>query len=71
MYAGAVEALSDPGRTRLVLVARANRSALAEIARTHDELAAIGMTKQHVVVNGVLPAPADGTRPPGHRRAST
>ncbi|QOH59726.1 arsenical pump-driving ATPase [Rhodococcus rhodochrous] len=61
MYAGAVEALSDPGRTRLVLVARANRSALTEIARTHDELAAIGMTRQHVVVNGVLPAPVDDT----------
>src|SRR5690606_3010391 len=63
MYAGAVEALSDPGRTRLVLVARANRAALAEIARTHSELAAIGMTRQHVVVNGVLPDPADDTDP--------
>ncbi|MEE2033268.1 arsenical pump-driving ATPase [Rhodococcus chondri] len=59
MYAGAVAALSDPDRTRLVLVARANRSALAEISRTHEELADIGMTEQHVVVNGVLPAPAD------------
>ncbi|MEE2062214.1 arsenical pump-driving ATPase [Rhodococcus artemisiae] len=63
MYAGAVEALSDPGRTRLVLVARANRAALSEIARTHDELAAIGMTGQHVVVNGVLPASAGDTDP--------
>lgn len=63
MYAGAVEALSDPGRTRLVLVARANRAALAEIDRTHAELTAIGMTKQHVVVNGVLPAPAGDTDP--------
>ncbi|WP_094979761.1 arsenical pump-driving ATPase [Rhodococcus pyridinivorans] len=63
MYAGAVEALSDPGRTRLVLVARANRAALAEIARTHDELAAIGMTGQHVVLNGVLPDPAEDTDP--------
>jgi len=71
MYAGAVEALSDPERTRLVLVARANRAALAEIARTHDELAAIGMIRQHVVVNGVLPAPVDGTDPVAtamHRR---
>ncbi|AOD24851.1 arsenical pump-driving ATPase (plasmid) [Rhodococcus sp. p52] len=63
MYAGAVEALSDPERTRLVLVARANRAALAEIARTHDELTAIGMTRQHVVVNGVLPTPVDDTDP--------
>ncbi|WAL49790.1 arsenical pump-driving ATPase [Rhodococcus pyridinivorans] len=71
MYAGAVEALSDPERTRLVLVARANRAALAEIDRTHDELAAIGMSRQHVVVNGVLPAPTHDTDPVAtamHRR---
>ncbi|ORM37246.1 arsenical pump-driving ATPase [Williamsia sp. 1135] len=57
MYAGAVAALADPARTRLVLVARAQRSTLAEIARTHAELAAIGLTTQHVVINGVLPRP--------------
>ncbi|WP_425451361.1 arsenical pump-driving ATPase [Williamsia limnetica] len=57
MYAGAVAALADAARTRLVLVARAQRSTLAEIARTHAELAAIGLTTQHVVINGVLPRP--------------
>lgn len=57
MYAGAVAALADPARTRLVLVARAQRSTLAEIARTHAELAAIGLTTQHVVINGVLSRP--------------
>ncbi|MDV7136869.1 arsenical pump-driving ATPase [Williamsia muralis] len=57
MYAGAVAALADPARTRLVLVARAQHSTLAEIARTHTELAAIGLTTQHVVINGVLPRP--------------
>ncbi|QBJ96195.1 arsenical pump-driving ATPase [Rhodococcus sp. ABRD24] len=57
IYAGAVAALSDPQRTRLVLVARPQRSPLAEIARTHTELADIGLTEQHVVINGVLPAP--------------
>ena len=57
IYAGAVAALADPHRTRLVLVARAPHSTLAEIARTHRELAAIGLTRQYVVINGVLPAP--------------
>ena len=58
LYAGAVAALADPQRTRLVLVARAQRSTLAEITRTHHELAAIGLTHQYVVINGVLPAAA-------------
>ena len=59
VYADAVQALADPNRTRLVLVARAQTSTLAEISRTHTELAAIGLTHQYVVINGVLPAPAD------------
>lgn len=62
-YAAAVAALADPDRTRLVLVTRPSRSALHEIARTHGELAALGMNRQHVVINGVLPTPADDTDP--------
>ncbi|WP_226435540.1 arsenical pump-driving ATPase [Rhodococcus yananensis] len=58
-YAGAVAALADPQRTRLVLVARPQRSPLAEIARTHTELADIGLANQYVVINGVLPASDD------------
>ncbi|EBW9271758.1 TPA: arsenite efflux transporter ATPase subunit ArsA [Escherichia coli] len=54
-YAHAVEALSDPKRTRLVLVARLQKSTLQEIARTHLELAAIGLKNQYLVINGVLP----------------
>lgn len=54
VYAEAVAALADPARTRLVLVARAQSSTLAEITRTHRELAAIGLTNQYVVINGVL-----------------
>lgn len=54
-YAHAVEALSDPKRTRLVLVARLQKSTLQEVARTHDELAAIGLKNQSLVINGVLP----------------
>jgi len=60
LYAGAV---ADPRRTRLVLVARAQRSTLAEITRTRRELAAIGLTHQYVVINGVLPAAATAGDP--------
>jgi arsenite-transporting ATPase len=63
IYAGAVAALADRQRTRLVLVARAQRSTLAEITRTHRELAAIGLTHQYVVINGVLPASAGHSDP--------
>ncbi|MDP1948420.1 MAG: arsenical pump-driving ATPase [Nitrospirota bacterium] len=54
-YADAVKALSDPDRTRLILVARAQKGTLDEVARTHQELAAIGLARQHLVINGVLP----------------
>ncbi|MBD7993926.1 arsenical pump-driving ATPase [Arthrobacter sp. Sa2CUA1] len=59
VYAGAVEALADPERTRMVLVTRAQHSALTEIARTHTDLAEIGLGNQYVVINGVLPYPGD------------
>ena len=55
-YKAAVDALADPQRTRLILVARAQASTLREAVRTHEELAAIGLRQQHLVVNGVLPA---------------
>ncbi|MDM2942680.1 arsenite efflux transporter ATPase subunit ArsA [Citrobacter sp. Cm038] len=54
-YAHAVEVLSDPACTRLVLVARLQKSTLQEVARTHLELAAIGLKNQYLVINGVLP----------------
>jgi arsenite-transporting ATPase len=54
-YKSAVAALADPARTRLVLVARAQASALREVARTHEELGAVGLARQYLVVNGVLP----------------
>jgi arsenite-transporting ATPase len=58
IYADAVAALADPERTRLVLVARPAASALAEAARTHDELVGIGLGRQFLVVNGILPTDA-------------
>lgn len=54
-YHAAVLALSDPARTRMILVARAQAASLREAARTHDELAEIGFQHQHLVINGVLP----------------
>ncbi len=42
-------------RTRLILVARAQQATLREVARTHEELAAIGLRQQYLVINGVLP----------------
>ncbi|MFC0665926.1 arsenical pump-driving ATPase [Azotobacter chroococcum] len=62
-YREAVEALADPRRTRLVLVARAQQATLREVARTHEELAAIGLRQQYLVVNGVLPD-SEGERDP-------
>ncbi|MGZ8292877.1 MAG: arsenical pump-driving ATPase [Telluria sp.] len=54
-YKAALDALADPLRTRMVLVARAQSAALREAARTHDELTAIGLSRQYLVINGVLP----------------
>lgn len=53
-YKSAVDALSDPNRTRLILVTRAQASSLREANRTHEELSAIGLKRQFLVVNGVL-----------------
>lgn len=54
-YKAAVDALADAQRTRLILVARAQQATLREVARTHEELATIGLTQQHLVINGILP----------------
>ena len=54
-YKAAVDALADGNRTRLILVARAQQATLREVARTHEELAAIGLKQQYLVINGILP----------------
>ena len=54
-YASALASLTDPTKTRLVLVSRAHSTALGEAARTYGELRALGMTNAHLVVNGLLP----------------
>ncbi len=54
-YKTAVEALADPLRTRLILVCRAQKATLQEVARTSQELAAIGISQHYLVINGLLP----------------
>jgi len=54
-YSAAVGRLSDAQTTRLVLVARPRRAALAEVARTSAELAAIGIVNQQLAINGMMP----------------
>ncbi len=56
LYKESVKALSDSAITTLVLVARAEASALREAARTSGELAELGVLNQQLVVNGVFQA---------------
>ena len=62
-YKEAVDAFADASRTRLILVARAQPATLREVARTREELAAIGLPQQYLIINGVLPQ-AEATRDP-------
>lgn len=48
----ALQALSDPRRTTVVLVTRADRSAIREAARTSSELDGLNLTNQTLAVNG-------------------
>lgn len=54
-YKAAVDALADSHRTRLILVARAQQASLREVARTHEELANIGLCNQYLLINAIFP----------------
>jgi arsenite-transporting ATPase len=56
IYENAVAALADGQRTTLVLVSRAQKTALAEAERTSGELAAIGVRNQRLILNGLFKA---------------
>lgn len=56
----ALATLSDPAQTSIVLVTRADRGAVREAARTSDELRALGLGNQRLVVNGVFHASGVG-----------
>lgn len=56
LYQQTVKALGDPSLTTLVLVTRAEATAIREAARTSKELACLGVKNQHLVINGVFQA---------------
>ena len=59
-YARTVGALADPKLTAIVLVARLDRVALLEAARSSVELRGLGMTNQLLALNGVFHATDPG-----------
>jgi arsenite/tail-anchored protein-transporting ATPase len=54
VYEASVAALADQNRSMMVLVSRAQNSALREARRTHDELVAIGVTNRGDATAGAL-----------------
>ncbi|MES2943340.1 MAG: arsenical pump-driving ATPase [Pseudomonadota bacterium] len=57
-FKAALAALGDPLRTTVILVARPDKGAITEAARTSDELRTLGLNNQRLVVNGVFHASA-------------
>jgi arsenite-transporting ATPase len=55
-FKGALDALSDPAKTTVVLVTRPDRGAIAEAARTSLELRELGLNNQRLAINGVFHA---------------
>ena len=56
LYTGAVTAMTDGRQTTLVLVSRPQRAALKEAERTSNELAALGVRNQMLILNGLYRA---------------
>jgi arsenite-transporting ATPase len=56
LYAASRAALVDGKRTALVLVSRADKSALAEAERTRRELGQLGIRRLELVINGIFRA---------------
>ena len=56
LFNQALASLNDAALTSIVLVARTEASALNEAARTSDELRALGLSNQRLVVNAVFRA---------------
>jgi arsenite-transporting ATPase len=59
-FKAALDALSDPGKTTVVLVTRPDAGAITEASRTSEELHALGLHNQRLVVNGVFHASDPG-----------
>jgi arsenite-transporting ATPase len=59
-FAQALQTLSDPAQTTVVLVTRPDAGAIAEAARTSLELQDLGLHNQRLAINGVFHASAPG-----------
>jgi arsenite-transporting ATPase len=55
-FKAALAALSDPAQTTVILVTRPDKGAMREAERTSEELHALGLNNQRLVVNGVFHA---------------
>lgn len=55
-FKAALDALCDPLQTTVILVTRPDQGAIGEAARTSDELRALSLNNQRLVVNGVFHA---------------
>ncbi|OYY66533.1 MAG: arsenical pump-driving ATPase [Burkholderiales bacterium 28-67-8] len=55
-FKAALEALSDPAQTTVILVTRPDKGAIAEAARTAEELHELGLNNQRLAINGVFHA---------------
>ncbi len=55
-FQAALDTLSDPSQTTVVLVTRPERGAIAEAARSSAELRELGLGNQRLAVNGVFEA---------------
>jgi arsenite-transporting ATPase len=58
-YDRAIAALRDPGVTSFVFVTIPEKTSLDEARRTGDELSALGITVQRLIINHVLPVAED------------
>ena len=59
-FQAALGTLGDPQSTTIVLVSRPDRGAMREAARTSAELRALGLSNQHLAINGVFAATDPG-----------
>lgn len=62
VYEGALKALTNAALATVVLVSRAEMAPLREARRTHEELNALGVTSQRLILNGLFTASVDGDR---------
>ena len=59
-FKAALDALSDPAQTTVILVTRADKGAISEAARTAQELHTLGLNNQRLAINGVFHATGNG-----------